>query len=185
MDLSSSVATELDKLALATSISSQPNVFVQNLSLNYDQDNLSNITTLIKYYKTTGQNTDGTMTQKAITDAIAAAGGSSSGGGTTNLGVENAGKLVKVGNDGNITYIDVADVDLYNMLLATGLYQPQNIIGICIDYENKTVTRSVIDSINDSQYDGYAMFGARKLCIVNDNGEIIDTDPATMQYDGS
>ena len=186
INMTPAIATEIDKLNLTTNSISLTNAYIQSLSLNYDQDNLSTIATFIKYYKGTGQNTDGTMTQKAITDAIAAA--SQSGGGAAsslNLGIENAGKIVKVGNDGNITYSDVGEIDLYNLLISTGLYRPKNMIGIAIDYENKTITRSAMDSIASSSFDNYAMFGARKLCIVNDNGEIIDNDPNTMVYDGS
>jgi len=48
-----------------------------------------------KLYKTTGTNEDGSMTQKAITNAL--------NSNTTNLGSENSGKIVIVGANGEIT----------------------------------------------------------------------------------
>ncbi len=185
INLGNAIETEINKLNLNTVSESNNDVIIKGFELNYGEDGIDSIDNFIKLYTTTGQNTDGTMTQKAITDAIAAASQSGGAASSLNLGIENAGKIVKVGNDGNITYSDVGEIDLYNLLIYSGLYRPKNIIGIEINYENKTITRSAMDSIASSDFDDYTMFGARKLCIVNDNGEIIDNDPDTMVYDGS
>lgn len=193
LDLTTTVETEINKLSIDTEIEMESDYITKHLILNYDDSDLDKINNFLKMYIYTGNHIDGTMTQKAITEAIQEAIQDALNSieipdvpaSSINLGIENAGKLVKVGNDGNITYSDVGEIDLYNLLISTGLYRPKNMIGIVIDYENKTIARSAMDSIASSSFDNYAMFGARKLCIVNDNGEIIDNDPNTMVYDGS
>jgi hypothetical protein len=81
------------------------------------------IENLVKMYSTTGQNTDGTMTQKAITDAITSAYNaleirinniptSGGNGGIFNLGTDAAGHIVIVGPDGNITASDMTESEL-------------------------------------------------------------------------
>ena len=62
---------EIDKLVLNLINNTESNAISQNLVIKYpNNDTNQTIGTCVKYYTTTGQNTDGTMTQKAITDAI-------------------------------------------------------------------------------------------------------------------
>jgi len=102
------------------------------------------------------------MTQKAITEALAAkantadvvtksyvdnaiseaqisGGGSSSG--STNLGEENAGNMVVVGEDGNITYSTLTEEAIIEALAHAGTYTSKEGLGLEIDYQNKTFMR--------------------------------------------
>ena len=66
--------TEIGKLTLSISNANNSNSIIQNLLIQYPNEEQNQVVgTCVKYYTTTGQNTDGTMTQKAITDAINAA----------------------------------------------------------------------------------------------------------------
>lgn len=179
-------------------------------------------------YSTTGQNTDGYMTQKATTDALALkadasalaakadasaveaalaakadsstlAGkadastlnsyatktyvdqsiaaipaGGGSGGGVSNLGSENAGKMVKVASDGNIAAASINETDVVELLLRSDALTDSGIVGLEIDYQNKSTSR-LFDADGKNMgvdFDEYTMYGGRKLCNVADNGTI-------------
>lgn len=170
-------------------------------------------------YTTTGQNTDGYMTQKAVTDAIATKADSSvlnnyvttvtmdtalaskadastaatktyvdqkiaaipqggstiiHDGGISNLGSENSGKIVIVGDDGNIMAGDIAETELIESLLRAGLYRARDAVGLDIDYQGKTYIRTQ-DAVNftmGTDFNNYIMYGGRTRCNVADDGTI-------------
>lgn len=172
----------------------------------------------IELYSTTGQNTDGTMTQKAITDALTTKAETSaladkanitdvnaalatkadinalaakadktyvdqqistiphtSNNSTANLGSENAGKVVIVGDNGNVTASSITEDTLAQALFKTGLYEARHAVGLDIDYENKTMTR-IADAATlgqGSDFDVYTMYGGRTRCNVDDTGRIL------------
>lgn len=168
-------------------------------------------------YTTTGQNTDGYMTQKAVTDAleekadlstmlndlaekasagavsaalalkadktyvdqqiaaIPSSGGSSSGGGgISNLGAANAGKLVVVGDDGNIKAGDTMETELIEALLHAGIYNAHDAVGLDIDYQGKAFirTQEAKNLTMGADFDHYTMYGGRMRCNVADDGTI-------------
>ena len=162
-------------------------------------------------YTTTGQNTDGYMTQKAVTDALAAKAdtstlntyvttnemntaltsvatktyvdqkiaaiphsGGSSGGDISNLGSENAGHLVIVGDDGNIKASDTTEDTLIESLIRSGIYQAKDAVGLDINYQEKSFirTQDASDYEMGEDFDLYTMYGGRKRCNVSDNGTI-------------
>ena len=162
-------------------------------------------------YTTTGQNTDGYMTQKAVTDALATKAdtstlnsyvtandmntaltsvatktyvdqkiaaiphsGGSSGGGISNLGSENAGHLVIVGDDGNIKASDTTEDTLIESLIRSGIYQAKDAVGLDINYQEKSFirTQDASDYEMGEDFDLYTMYGGRKRCNVSDNGTI-------------
>ena len=193
-------------------------------------------------YSGTGQNTDGYMTQKAITDALALkadasalatkadasaveialaakadssalAGkvdtstlnsyatktyvdqqianipsGGESGDGTSNLGSHNTGKMVKVGDNGNITPSSIDETELIELLLRSDSYNITGVLGLEIDYENKNFMR-LFDAATKSagaDFDQYSMYGGRKLCNVADDGSInAFYDSISYKEDGS
>ena len=168
-------------------------------------------------YTTTGQNTDGYMTQKAVTDALAEKADTSSlniyvtttamntaleekadasalagkadktyvdnaitniptsGGGNTYLGEENEGKIVVVGADGNVAAGAISEEEIIESLMMIGGYTARNAVGLEIDYENKTFTRTqgAVNKSMGSDFNSYLMYGGRRRCIVNDSGEIV------------
>ena len=157
-------------------------------------------------YSATGQNTDGYMTQKAVTDALATKAdssalaakadasaltnlaskqyvddsiaaipaGSGSGGSTTNLGSANAGKMVKIGSNGNLAASSISESNIVDLLLRSDAYSVEGVLGLEIDYENKSYMR-LFDAATlnkGSDFDTYSMYGGRKLCNVADDGTI-------------
>jgi len=102
-------------------------------------------------YQASGLNTDGTMTQKAITNFIndvktelnnKIVSSSSSTGGTTNLGPDNEGMIVVVGDNGNIVAGDTSEMAIIEALIRAGAYTAKNAVGLELDYENKSFMRT-------------------------------------------
>lgn len=135
-----------------------------------------------KLYTTTGANTDGALTQKAITDALTAlnnrinsipsSGGNA--GGISNLGIDSAGHIVIVGPDGTITAGEMTEAAILQALIKSGTYTVEGTIGITVDYENKSFER-IQDAITlraGSDFNTYTMYGGRKRCNVLDDGTI-------------
>lgn len=139
-----------------------------------------------KNYTSTGQNEDGAMTQKAITNAlntqktylenkinnIPTSGGS---GTIIKFSANDAGSLVAIDNEGNLTPSSIKEENVVQTQMASGTYTPVSAIGVEIDYDNRTVLRAqeAIGLLSGSDFDNYSMYGGRKRCIVNNNGEIV------------
>ena len=160
-------------------------------------------------YSSTGQNTDGYMTQKAVTDAlndkasityvdnslstkvdittfnstinnyattayvnqkIASIPSSGLPSGVSNLGVDNAGKIVIIGPDGNIIAGEVTEDSIIEALIQSGNYNLTGTIETSVDYYNKNIAGSGIEP--GSAFDAYSMFGGRMRCNVADDGTI-------------
>ena len=198
------VDTEVNKMTFsATGVSTQSN-YTQTLTATMpDGTTTKDVTGLAKLYKSTGSNEDGGMTQKAITDALAQKASTSDlaakadasalaakadktyvdeqiaaipsgGGGVSNLDSENDGKIVIVGNDGNITAGTVTEEDIIEILLASGGYVARDAVGLEADYENKSFTRTqqATGKTMGTDFDSYSMYGGRRRCNVADNGTI-------------
>lgn len=155
-------------------------------------DNTLNTQNITKLYKSTGNNEDGTMTQKAITSALSSkadattaatkqyvdqriASAPSGGGGNVNLGSENAGYLVVVNEYGGMSASSVTEEQVIDALNETGVdYINKDEVGLEIDYQNKTCTRvqKAIGLEMGTDFDGFIMYGGRKRCNVADDGTI-------------
>ena len=144
---------------------------IKTKKLKVRKKNIDNAYTLMKSYTTTGNNEDGTMTQKAITDAIAAIPTGSGNSGSISINAD-PGHLIVVGQDGELTATDLTEDDLIRTAVAMGTYQPKDALGLEIDYENKTFTR-LYNNTTVTNFDTFDMFGGRKRCIVSDAGEIV------------
>ena len=147
-------------------------------------------------YNTTGQNTDGYMTQKAVTDAlgekvntsvlnnyattvyvnqqIASIPSSGMPSGVSNLGIDNAGKIVVIGPDGNIISGDITEQAIIDALIHSDAYAAEGTSGLIIDYSNKSFTRAqeAADASDSTFFNKYAMYGGRMRCNVADDGTI-------------
>lgn len=176
---------EMDKLAISLSQASNSTYNSPTLVLTMPSGETKTIENLIKMYSSTGQNTDGTMTQKAITDAITSAynaleirinniptsGGS---GCISNLGTDAAGHIVIVGPDGNITASDMTESELIQALMNPSSYSTGSSVGLTIDYENKSFerTQDAASYTQGADFNKYSMFGGRMRCNVNNDGTI-------------
>ncbi len=186
------VDAEVKKMTVNTNTVNGQNANTLQVITTYP-DNTLNTQNITKLYKSTGDNEDGTMTQKAITDAIATKADASTAAtkqyvdsaiaaiptasqsaGTTDLGDENSGKIVVVGSDGLITEGTVLEEDIINALIINGGYTARDAVGIEIDYDNKTVKRTQQAASKEmgSDFDAYSMYGGRMRCNVADNGTI-------------
>ena len=142
---------------------------------------------IMKNYTTTGSNEDGSMTQKAITNALntqktylenkinnipANSGGSGNISG--NLINAPQGSLVIVGNNGNIMASTITENELIKTQMILGSYKPISAVGIEIDYDNKSINRTqeAINLTAGTDFDKYSMYGGRKRCVVADDGTI-------------
>ena len=196
------VDDEIKKMDVSVNLVNGQNANTYQVITTYP-DNTLHTENATKMYKSTGSNEDGTMTQKAITDAldqkanttilnnyasisyvnqaianIPAGGGSgSSEGGTinTDLGSENEGKIVVIDENGNIISGTVTEDAIIEALIINGGYVARDAVGLEMDYVNKTAdrTQEAASIEGGSAFDSYPMFGGRKRCIVNDSGEII------------
>ena len=132
-----------------------------------------------KNYTTYGDNEDGSMTQKAIKNYVSDVKSnlesqirtSGGGSGNTNLGDDNAGQVVIVGPDGNITAGDTTEQAIIEALIRAGVYQAKNAVGTSIDYENKNIGRTQEATAN-TDFNDYIMYNGRRRCNVNDDGII-------------
>ena len=81
----------------------------------------------------------------------------------------NLGKVVGTdGKDGVDLSNEVADIKAF-----IG-YTDEDIVGLCVDYENKTFTRlaGAVGLSQGADFDRFAMFGGRRRCNVLDDGTI-------------
>ena len=170
-NVTSAMDTEIKKLIISKNSNKSSAAVITNLITTYPDSTVNAVNEVVKYYTSTGNHEDGTMTQKAITQAIAAHSGGG-GGGPTNLGPENAGKIVIVGPDGYITAGELAEEDIGT---GSGGYSPTvGTLGLEVDYENKNWAR-----VQQAEYlsagadfDKYTMYGGRMRCNVADDGTI-------------
>lgn len=170
------IDNEINKLLFTISNLNRSGYIGTDIVLKYPDESIKRINDAIKYYTSTGNNTDGTMTQKAITDAISAAIGSggSGGGGSTNLGPENSGNIVVIGPDGNIISGDTTEASIIEALIKSGSYVAKDAVGAEMDYENRVFSRTQESEYYQpgQQFDSYPMYGGRMRCNVGDNGYI-------------
>ncbi len=66
---------------------------------------------------------------------------------------------------------DKADVDDVKAFVG---YTDEDIVGLCVDYENKTFTRlaGAVGLSQEADFDRFTMYGGRKRCNVSDDGTI-------------
>lgn len=145
-----------------------------DLELTYPDDSVNTIASVSKYYKSSGNNEDGTMTQKAITNYVKQYAGSGGGGGVSNLGSENAGHIVIIGEDGNIIAGNTTEAAIIEALVQSGTYVATGSLGIEIDYENKAFlrTQDATGKEMGENFNSYLMYGGRVRCNVADDGTI-------------
>ncbi len=156
-------------------------------------DNTLNTENITKLYKSTGDNEDGTMTQKAITNALGNkanityvdtsiqelrtiinnSGGTiiNPSGGTIDLGSINAKHIIIVSNDGGIVASSITERALIEALIKAGVYIVEDAVGLEMDYENKSMNKTQ-DAAYNPNYNNYKMYGGRRRCNVADDGTI-------------
>lgn len=192
-DITAAAGTEIKKLTIDKVVNTGNDSSTISLKTTYPDNSISEIANVTKYYKDIGNAEDGTMTQKAITDNFNTIEQSftdtigdlqsqideikeeTSGESASYIGTQYAGQIVVVGNDGYVTNGSVKEEDIVSALIKSGDYHLQDVVGLEIDYPNRTFIR-VQDAKNKNQgtdFDEYKMYGGRRRCNVNDSGQIV------------
>jgi hypothetical protein len=98
--------------------------------------------------------------------------------GITNAEINNSGELILTYSNGTSANLGkVVGADLSNAvedIKAYIGYTDDDIVGVCVDYENKTFKR-LAGAVNLSQgedFDKFQMYGGRRRCNVSDDGTI-------------
>ena len=183
------IHNEMDKLAYSLSKHTNASAIVTDMVVSNPSGLATTVPQIDKMYRQTGTNEDGTMTQKAITDALdlkanaadvatkayvdsKVAGGS--GSGVSNLGVDAAGKIVIVDENGNITSGTLTEEEIANAILNSGGTVSKGSLGLLIDYDNKNFERvyGAANLVAGSNFNKYSMYGGRMRCNVADDGTI-------------
>lgn len=144
---------------------------------------------LEKNYTSIGENEDGSMTQKAIKEyvenmkaqievnvqqALDDLDLSNIDFSGKKFTIDDAGNIVIVGPDGNPAPGSTSEADIITALIKAGLYNVSGVVGVQIDYANKTFTRTqdAVGKVEGSDFNIYPMYGGRMRCNVADNGTI-------------
>ena len=189
------VDDEIKKMSVNTNVVDGTGAKTIQVITTYPDSTL-NTQNVTKLYKSTGANEDGAMTQKAITDALAAKADASAlsskadktyvdqkiaqiptGGGSgssINMDPSDAGHLVTIDEDGNLVPSLATDEAVIEALLQAGTYVAQNAVGLDIDYANRSFyrTQEAIGKSMGTDFDSYPMYGGRIKCNVADDGTI-------------
>lgn len=97
------------------------------------------------------------------------------GGGGSYIGPEDAGHMVTVDSNGYAIGSDITEEQLVELIVASGAYQPQNAVGLEINYADRSFRR-VYDSTNynmGNDFNNFIMYKGRIRCNVDDNGSIL------------
>lgn len=146
-----------------------------------------NILGIMKNYTSTGSNEDGSMTQKAITNALSSQktelenkiknikpSGSGSGNISGNVSAADEGSIVSIDENGNITASSIKEADVILTQIITGTYQNDEVVGLELDYANKTFARlqGAKNLTAGQDFDKFTFYGGRKRCVVSTSGDI-------------
>ena len=157
-------------------------------------DNTLNTQNITKLYKSTGNNEDGAMTQKAITDALSAkadastaatkqyvddaiasnSNNSNSGNATISFDVNDAGYITVVNDNGDLVASNITEEELIELLLNSSNYMAKDAVGVELNYVDKSFSRVQLakNLSMGSDFDQFTMYGGRVKCNVADNGTI-------------
>lgn len=177
-DINTSLNTAVATIELEDNNSTNVKIKKINVTKKNNSEESFNI---VKNYTSTGNNEDGSMTQKAISTELnnlsAAISELNTTAGNTgiNLGSANKNKIVIVNNDGSIVSGILTEEEIIQLLINEEIYNAEEAVGLNIDYVNKTTKRTQeAKNLNKgSDFDKYQMYGGRKRCIVNREGRII------------
>ena len=191
------IDAEVKKLSLGISVTEAAGANTINLTTTYP-DNTGDSDVVTKLYKLSGSNEDGTMTQKAITEALAGklntnalngyatetyvtnaianipGGSGGSGNMSGNITSDDEGHLVTIDENGNLIPSLATDAAVVEALLQAGTYVAKDAVGLDVDYANRVNTRiqEAVGKTMGTDFDMYPMYGGRMKCNVADDGTI-------------
>ena len=188
--IDTTVDNEVKKLALSLTnnsiVENNTNLGIgYNLITTYPDNTQASIQNIIRLYNSRGTHTDGAMTQNAVNSSF-----NSIEQELTrienkidnkqinlNFSQNDAGKLTVVGQDGSLIPSSLTEQEIITHLTASPVVTPTStgIIGLEIDYVNKTFTRieEAEGKTSGNSCNSYSMYGGRLRCNVADNGKIL------------
>ena len=186
------VQDEIKNLDVSANMVEGANANTIQVITTYPDDTL-HTENLTKLYKGTGSNEDGTMTQKAITDALGnkmdsfilsdyatkqyvnqQVGSGGGSGASINMDPADAGHIVTVDEDGNLIASMITEDMLLSTLVDANTYVIEGAVGLDMNYTDKTFTRIQYAThlTMGTDFDQFTMYGGRIKCNVADNGTI-------------
>lgn len=169
-----------DSLNLTKENESNSSAVITNVTLTRPDETSTVAYNVVKNYKSSGNNEDGSMTQKAITayvqEQIAQSGsGSGSGNAPIHFNTTYEGHFVAINDEGNLVPSDITEQEIAILLAKNDALILKDAVGVEIDYENKTFTRTYEAANYNAgvDFDKYSMYGGRTRCIVNNEGRIL------------
>lgn len=140
---------------------------------------------IVKFYTNLGVNTDGGITQAALStiingldDRVTTLEEEGGGGGSVpTFDPDDAGKIPYINDDGHLDAAPIQTDDLIDLLITTNTLSGPDLFGIIIDYPNKTVTRYTGSGTISDENPGAYLFTGRKRCLMDADGSIIKWDP--------
>lgn len=181
------VDDEIKQLALDSAVVTSNSAYSEAQVILTYPDDAQSTDTVVRMYKSTGTNEDATMTQKAITDALATKAtttyvdnaianipGGSGGSGNINVGPEAEGHLLTADENGNVIASTLTEEAIIESMLSGGSYVAKNAVGLEVNYAEKTCTRiqEAASLSMGADFNKYPMYGGRMRCNVADNGTI-------------
>lgn len=196
----SALQAEIDNAVTNVTIEDENTSSYKNKKAKVQKKGILNSFNIMKNYTSTGSNEDGSMTQKAITNALnnqkidlenkiknIQISGESSENISGNISAADEGSIISVDENGNIIPSSITEADVILTQIISGTYKNNNIIGLELDYINKTFTRlqGAKDLTSGQDFDKFKMYGGRKRCIVDREGNIEkfltgEEDPDTL-----
>jgi len=170
------VTDTMDSMEFTLETATSEQAIQKNLSIVYPSTNQETLSNIVKYYTAIGNNEDGAMTQKAITDALAAINQEIEQIETSSpdMGEENNGKIVVINENGEIVPGTISQQEIINAIQDNVTPSDNVSLGLEIDYKNKSMTRmyNAAGRTMGEDFDRYPMYGGRMRCNVADNGTI-------------
>ena len=183
------VDDEIKKLKITyEKVKTNSHGFYTNLRVTYPDGTSEVIPDVVDLAKETGPSEIEGMTQKAITEALAAKAdktyvdqqianipsSDSSGNISGNFSSEDEGHMVVIDENGNLIPSLATDEAIIEALLQAGTYVAKDAVGIDIDYYNRTFARTqeAVGKSMGADFNKYSMYGGRVKCNVADNGTI-------------
>lgn len=196
----SNLQSEIDNTVTDVTLEDSNTSSYKSKKIKVRKKGILNSLNIMKNYTSTGSNEDGSMTQKAVTNALnnqkielenkiknIPSSGGGSGNISGNISAEDEGSIVSIDENGNIIPSSITEADIILTQIISGTYKNNNIVGLELDYFNKTFTRlqGAKDLTAGQDFNKFKMYGGRKRCVVDQDGNIQyflngEEDPETL-----
>lgn len=155
----------IDELQFSITGTNTDELIARTAKVDFPSGKKTVFDSFIKYYRGLGDNEDGAMTQKAITDAIRAVETSAAAAITISDEI-NGIDILGRNEDGNIALTGIKTESLVKLLAINGLYDDGEINAYYINYDSDIIEHRGISN----EFPAY--IGGRRRCNVSNDGTI-------------